>query len=110
MGLFPAHIFISFSALAKSPSSAHLFLQGCRVHDHRLPGRGDDDHPGLRQVRVVPRPVQEQHGEPGLHQGRLQGQHTVGGRHIGHLGQTMTTWELGCHLGQPGTILFVKRQ
>ena len=63
MGPFPAHIFISFSALAKSPSSAHLFLQGCRVHDHRLPGRGDDDHPGLRQVRVVPRPLQQQHGE-----------------------------------------------
>ena len=61
-GPFPAHIFISFSALAKSPSSAHLFLQGCCVHDHRLPGRGDDDHPGLRQVRVVPRPLQKQHG------------------------------------------------
>ena len=66
---FPAHIFISFSALAKPPSSAHLFLQGCRVHDHRLPGRGDDDHPGLRQVRVVPRPLQKQHGRlsTGLH-------------------------------------------
>ena len=66
MGPFPTHIFISFSALAKSPSSAHLFLQGCCVHDHRLPGRGDDDHPGLRQVRVVPRPLQKQHGGPSI--------------------------------------------
>ena len=82
-----------------------------RRHRHpHLPHGRPHDHLPLRQVRVVPRPVQEQHGEPGLHQGRLQGQHTVGGRHIGHLGQPMTTWELGCHLGQPGTILFVKRQ
>ena len=55
-----------------------------RRHRHpHLPHGRPHDHLPLRQVRVVPRPVQEQHGEPGLHQGRLQGQHTVGGRHLG---------------------------
>ena len=41
-----------------------------RRHRHpHLPHGRPHDHLPLRQVRVVPCPVQEQYGEPGLHQG-----------------------------------------
>ena len=57
-----------------------------RRHRHpHLPHGRPHDHLPLRQVRVVPRPVQEQHREPELHQGRLEGQHTAGGDHLATL-------------------------
>ena len=49
-----------------------------RRHRHpHLPHGRPHDHLPLRQVRMVPRALQEQHGEPGLHQSRLQGQHST---------------------------------
>ena len=49
---------------------------GRHRHPH-LPHGRPHDHLPLRQVRMVPRALQEQHGEPGLHQSRLQGQHST---------------------------------
>ena len=37
-------------------------LQGCCLHNHCLPHRGNDDNPRLCQIRMVPCPFQKQHG------------------------------------------------